>query len=183
MEANGRIETRPPAALAIFLLVAASLALTLGFACAVPLAAFATISALMFDLATAVTAILAVWLANQIVGFTILHYPTDLSTLAWGGALGALGLASLFSGRLVLERVKGWIAAPAAFLASFVVYEGVLFAIDEAVGMHADVFAFPLVARVFAINAAAFGVLFAARALGSRVGVAGKSALSPTRHA
>jgi hypothetical protein len=180
---NGRIQTRPAAALAICLLVTASLALTLGFACAVPLAAFAAISALTFDFGTAVVAILAVWLANQVVGFSILHYPTDPTTLSWGGALGALGLASLVFARLALDRTSGLIAAPAAFLASFVAYEGLLFVINVSVGAHEGVFASPVVARIFAINVAAFGVLYAMRALTSRAAVAARYAGSRARHA
>lgn len=174
---------RRTAALGIALLVAASLALTLGFACALPLAAFGAIAALMFEARKAVVAMLAVWLANQIVGFGVMHYPTDASTFGWGGALGALGLASLFAARAVLERAGGWAAAPAAFLASFAVYEGLLFVINLVVGMHAAVFAFAVVARIFAINAAAFGVMLAAWTLWSRSQIGRKSAVSLARHA
>jgi len=68
-------------------------------------------------------------------------------------------------------------------VASFAAYEGLLFVIKLVIGMHASVFAFPVVARIFAINAAAFGVLFAVHALGSRVETARRNALLPTRHA
>jgi hypothetical protein len=33
---------------------------------------------------------LALWLINQIIGFTVLHYPWDAITLAWGAILGAV---------------------------------------------------------------------------------------------
>jgi len=183
MEANSGSITRNTNAFLIALLVAASLALTLGFACALPFAAFATIAALLFDFGTAVLAILAVWLANQIVGFGFMHYPMDASTFAWGGGLGALGLASLIAARAVLSRAHGWIAAPLAFLASFAAYEGLLFAINLAVGMDAAIFEIAVVARIFAINAAAFGALFVARALWSRTRFAQRVSVSRTRHA
>jgi hypothetical protein len=156
---------RPPAALWIGPLVVASLALTLGFACALPLAAFATIAALAFDLVAGVLAVLAVWLANQIVGFTALHYPMDSTTFAWGGALGLLGLASLAAARASLARVGGLLGACLAFLAAFVAYEGLLFVFDVGVGQDPSVFLFPVVGRIFAINVAAFGVFLAARSV------------------
>ena len=90
----------------VALLTASSVALTLGFACALPLAAFATISALAFPPGAAISAVLAVWLANQIVGFGFLHYPIDASTIAWGFTLGVIGLLSLGAAFLALSRLK-----------------------------------------------------------------------------
>jgi hypothetical protein len=53
----------------IALLVAASVAFTLGFACATPLAAFAAIAALSMPRKDALLLIGLVWLANQAIGF------------------------------------------------------------------------------------------------------------------
>ena len=108
----------------VTLLTAASVALTLGFACALPLAAFAVMAAMLFAPAAAVGSVLAVWLANQIVGFGFLHYPTDASTLAWGLALGVIGLLSLGAAFAVLSRLHGLVGIVVSFLAAFVVYEG-----------------------------------------------------------
>ena len=77
------VERRP---LWIALLVVASVVFSLGFACAVPLAAFAAIAALTLSRRDAFALVGAVWLANQIAGFTLLHYPMDPSTFAWGAA-------------------------------------------------------------------------------------------------
>jgi hypothetical protein len=166
MNAKSLQPTSPAAG--ISLLVAASLALTLGFACALPLAAFAAIAALAFDLGTAVAAVLAVWLVNQVVGCAFLHYGTDAATLAWGGVLGLLGLASLAAARATLTRVGGVLGAGLAFLAAFAAYEGLLFVIDVGAGLDPAVFILPVVARIFAVNAAAFGAFCAARALLAR---------------
>ncbi|MDQ6867846.1 MAG: hypothetical protein M3178_05420 [Pseudomonadota bacterium] len=68
----------------IALLVGASVAFSLGFACAVPLAAFAAIAALTLSRRDAFALVGAVWLANQIAGFAVHHYPVTASTLAWG---------------------------------------------------------------------------------------------------
>lgn len=159
---------RPSSAAWICLLVAASLALTLGFACAAPLAAVAAVAALVFDFGAAMVAVFAVWLTNQIVGFTVLHYPMDATTLAWGGALGLLGFAALLAARVTLARLSGLLGAAVAFLAAFAAYEGLLFVVDVGAGLDPSVFALPVVARIFAINAAAFGALVAARALWPR---------------
>jgi len=154
-------------ALSIVALAIFSVLFTFGFACAVPLAAFAAISAMSFDRRTALLATGAVWLANQAIGFGLLHYPTDGETLAWGGALGAIGLLSCEAARLVTRRVAGVAGACAAFLAAFVAYEGSLFLINAAIGQTVEHFAFPVVTRIFLINACAFGGMWALKTIAS----------------
>jgi len=68
-------------AISIVALTFASVLFTLGFACAVPLAAFAAIAAMSFGRREALAAIGAVWLANQAWGFAVMHYPMDRETL------------------------------------------------------------------------------------------------------
>jgi hypothetical protein len=153
---------------AFSLLIAASLALTLGFACALPLAAFAAIAALSFGPLAGALALVAVWAANQACGFAVLHYPLDATTLAWGGALGLLGLAAYAAARATLARVGGLLGAGVAFLAAFAVFQGMLFALDVGAGLDPSVFVTPILVRLFVINLAAFGALLAARALLTR---------------
>src|SRR3974390_2972523 len=109
MTTNDNWALRHSAGVAIVLLTAASAVLTLGFACAVPFAAFATISALLFNRSAAIATVLSVWFADQIIGFTCLHYPTDFSTFAWGAALGGIALLSLVAAAAVLARVHGFL--------------------------------------------------------------------------
>ena len=152
----------------VALMAASSVALTLGFACALPLAAFATISPTLFRPRAAVVAVITVWLMNQIVGFSLLHYPTDASTIAWGFALGAIGLLSLGAAYLVLLRLDGFVGILAGFLAAFVVYEGAIYIVCVASGTGVGSFTAPIVTRIFLINAASFGGLLAARELLAR---------------
>jgi hypothetical protein len=152
----------------VALLAASSVALTLSFACALPLAAFATISALVFQPRAAISAVLAVWLMNQIIGFSLLHYPTDPSTIAWGFALGAIGLLSLGAAFLVLSRLGGVLGMLTSFLAAFMVYEGAIYIVCVASGTGVGSFTAPIVTRIFLINAASFGGLLAARELLAR---------------
>lgn len=153
----------------VAMLAASSVALTLGFACALPLAAFATISALLFQPRAAVGAVLTVWLMNQIIGFSFLHYPTDPRTIAWGFALGAIGLLSLGAAFLVLSRLGGFVGMLVSFVAAFIVYEGAIYIVCVASGTGVGSFTAPIVTRIFLINAAAFGGLLAARELLARM--------------
>jgi hypothetical protein len=168
----------------VALLAASSVALTLGFACALPLAAFATISAMFFQPRVAAGAVFAVWLMNQIIGFRLLHYPTDPSTIAWGFALGIIGLLSLGAAFLVLSRLGGFVGVLASFFAAFVVYEAAIYIVCVASGTGVGSFTAPIVTRIFLINAASFGGLVAARELLSRTGVGGRAEASAAlRHA
>jgi hypothetical protein len=168
----------------VALLAGSSVALTLGFACALPLAAFATISALLFKPRAAVAAVLAVWLMNQMIGFSLLHYPTDASTIAWGFALGAIGLLSLGTALLVLSRLGGFVGILAAFLAAFLVYEGAIYVVCVACGAGVGSFTAPIMTRIFVINAVSFGALVAARELLARMGLGRRAEASTAlRHA
>lgn len=164
-------------------LAVASILFTLGFACAVPLAAFAAISATSFARREAFVAIGAVWFANQFWGFTVMHYPTDGETFAWGAALGVISLLSCAAAMSTIRRVQGAVSVCAAFLAAFAVYEGSLIAIDLAIGQSADDFTFATVARIFLINACAFGGLWALKAVLGGMAFVTKSAEMPSpRH-
>jgi hypothetical protein len=160
-----------------------SVMFTLGFACAVPLAAFAAIAAMSFDRRAALAAIGGVWLANQAWGFAFMHYPMDGETFAWGGALGIIAVFACEAAGLVTRRLSGAIAGIVAFLSAFVVYEGALIAIDIVTNQSAEDFAPATVARIFLINACAFGGLWALKTVLSNtvIGRSQSSALAP-RH-
>lgn len=161
---------------AIAALAVVSILFTLGFACAVPLAAFAAISAMSFARREAFAAMSVVGFANQAWGFTVMHYPTDGETFAWGSALGVISLLSCAAAMLTTSRVQGVIGVCAVFLAAFTVYEGSLIVIDFAIGQSVDDFAFATVARIFLINACAFGGLWALKTVLASTALRAKSA-------
>jgi hypothetical protein len=97
-----------------------------------------------------------------------LHYPTDASTIAWGFALGVIGLLSLGAVSLVLSRLGSFVGILAAFLLAFVVYGGAIYVVCVASGTGVGSFTTPIVTRIFLINAASFGGLLAARELLAR---------------
>jgi len=158
----------------VAVLVLASVVFSLGFACAVPLAAFAAIAVLTLSRRDAFALVGAVWLANQIAGFVVHHYPVTASTLAWGAGLGAVALLSTLAAQWVKDHLarSHMVAAIAAFLAAFAVYEGSLFAISLALANGVSDYAPSIVGRIFAINTAAFAALFLVHRLGVFAGLA-----------
>jgi hypothetical protein len=155
------------------LLIAASVATSLGFACAVPLAAFAAAGALTLSRRDALLLVAAVWLANQIVGFAVLGYPWTVNCIAWGVALGAVALLSTVAARGIadrLGRVRSVTRSVAAFLAAFVVYEGALFMVALVLGGSED-FTLAIIGRIFAVNAIGMAALFVANRLGTAIGL------------
>src|ERR1700730_6081197 len=84
------------------LLVVGSVVFTLGFACATPLAAFGAAAALTLPRNQALGLTGAVWLASQVVGFGVLHYPWTADCLAWGVALAVAALAGTAAARVVV---------------------------------------------------------------------------------
>jgi len=147
------------------LLIAASLMLTLGIACAVPFAAFGAVAAMTLPRRDALLLTLALWLINQIVGFAILHYPWDAMTLTWGGILAAVALLSTSAALATIRRHSLLVTAVASFAASFAVYEGGLYLISATVMGGIEDFAAAIVWRIFGINVATFTGLLAAALL------------------
>lgn len=166
--------TRRP--LWIALMVLASVIFSLGFACAVPLAAFAAIAALTMNRRDAFVLVGAVWLANQIAGFTLLHYPWTAESFAWGAALGGVALLSTVAAQWTKDHLEQghMVLAAAAFVAAFAVYEGTLFAISVAIGSGLSNYTPSVVRRIFAINAAAFAALYLVHSLGVFKGLGAK---------
>jgi hypothetical protein len=102
-----------------------------GLTCALPLAAFAAAAALSMSRRDAVLLILLVWLANQLVGFTVLDYPWTVSTFAWGAALGIVAILATMASQWTakpLAHARRAVSFPATFLIGFTVYESILFA-------------------------------------------------------
>jgi hypothetical protein len=150
-------------------LVFLSVVFSLSFSCAAPLAAFAAIGGLTLRRHDALVLIGAVWLANQITGFALLHYPLERAAFAWGGALGAVALLATLAACWVNGRLaqrNRLLGSSAAFLAAFAAYEGALFAISAMTANGHSNFAPAIVLRIFMINATAFAALFLVRRVG-----------------
>ena len=156
------------------LLVSASVAFSLGLACATPFAAFVAVAALTLSRRDAFVLVGSVWLANQLVGFTVLSYPWTASTFPWGVALGAAAafatLASQWAARQLAEAARG-ITFAATFMVAFAVYEAVLFVVAVALLGGTQDFTGEILGRILAINAAAFGGLVLLNRVAATVGL------------
>ena len=165
------------------LLVATSLAFTLGFACAAPFAAFGAIAAMTLPRRDALLLTVGLWLINQIVGF--LHYPWDGMTLVWGAILGGVAVLSTVAAQAARRRQGIIVTACAGFAAAFAVYESGLYLISATVMGGAEDFATGSVVRILEINAASFAALLAAAtlaaAIGPRVGALARATPSLSR--
>jgi hypothetical protein len=158
------------------LLIAASVGFTLGFACAVPFAAFGAIAALSLPRRDALLLTLALWFINQVIGFTILHYPWDGMTLAWGVILGVVAVLSTAAAQAAASRRGPALTALAAFAAAFVIYEGSLYRVSAVAMGGTEDFTAAIVARILEINAAGYAGLLAA---GFLIAAAARPAVDP----
>ena len=153
----------------IALLVSASVVFTLGFACAAPLAAFAAVAALTMTRRDTLLLIGLVWLANQCVGFGVLHYPWTADCLAWGVGLAIVAplsaLGAEFGAKRFIALNRIILASTVAFLSAFGVYEGLLFIASMIFQSGVEDYAPAIVGRTFAINAVVFIGLLAANRL------------------
>ncbi|HJT76811.1 MAG TPA: hypothetical protein VJ739_06375 [Gemmataceae bacterium] len=161
----------------VALLVTAAAAFSLGFACAMPFAALCAVAACTLPRRDAYYLAGAVWGANQVIGFAVLHYPWAVHCLAWGAALALAVLLCTAAARWArgrLTRLRPLTACAVAFPAAFVVFEGVLLAISLPLGGVED-FAPSVVAWVFAVNAVALVGLFALNGAAALLGIANPS--------
>lgn len=112
-----------------FAIAGTAIAGTLATACLMPFVALATVTAATMSRRQAAATIVAVWAVNQLLGFTLLGYPVDPRTMAWGGALGVATLGAMLIAAAVLgKRAPTLVRLVAAFAAAFIGYEAGLFA-------------------------------------------------------
>jgi hypothetical protein len=166
----------------LVVLVGASVAFSLGFACAVPLAAFAAAAALTLSRHDALVLIVAVWLANQLVGFTVLDYPWTASTFAWGAALGTVAILAALAGQWTARHSMGTgraVSYMATFLVAFAVYEAALFAVSATLLGGTEIYTAAIQGRILAVNAAAFVGLLVLHRLAVSAGFAVRPATGP----
>jgi hypothetical protein len=162
------------------LLVAASVAFNLGFACAVPFAAFGAAAALTLSRRDGVLLMGALWLANQLTGFAVLGYPWTTTTFEWGAVLGVVAVLTTVGARAVVEQIDGCgtvLGTLVAFVAAFLVYEGVLFAVSATLLGGTEIYTMGIMTRILLINAAAFGGLLVLGHVAMLAGLSRRSAL------
>jgi len=153
------------------ILTVLTVASTLAVACGTPFAALATLAALFLPRRDAFVLIAVNWLANQAIGFGLLHYPLNWDCYRGGINLGVAALLSTMAALLAqgaLRNAASTLRAAGSFAVAFVAYEGALFLLSPA-GSRAD-FAAPVVRYIFYVNAVAFVALLLLQTAASALG-------------
>ena len=121
-----------------FVLLTVSCALaSFALACATPFAAFAVVAAAMLPMRPALLVVTGAWLVNQTIGFGVLHYPIDGSTIAWGFVIGAAALLSTAAASTVLRWLpqgRTPLMLAIALVAAYAAYELALLAATPFLG-------------------------------------------------
>ncbi|OPY96924.1 hypothetical protein A5906_00570 [Bradyrhizobium sacchari] len=119
-------------------LLTASCALaSFALACATPFAAFAVVAAAMLPPRPALLVVAGAWLVNQSIGFGVLHYPVNGSTLAWGFIIGAAALVATAVSSVVfraLPQARAPLMLAITLVVAYAAYELVLLAATPFLG-------------------------------------------------
>jgi hypothetical protein len=153
------------------ILTVLTVASTLGLACGTPFAALATLAALFLRRRDAFVLITVNWLANQAIGFGLLHYPLNWDCYRGGINLGIAALLSTMAAMRAqgaLRNVATTVRAIGSFAVAFLAYQGSLFLMSPA-GRGAD-FAASVVLYIFYVNAVAFVGLLLLQAAAAALG-------------
>lgn len=99
------LSQRGASALWVSLLTAASTVTTLALGCATPFPSLAALAAVHMHRRGGIALMLLAWAASQFVGFFLLGYPRDGSTLAWGAGLGTAAVGSALASYAALQAL------------------------------------------------------------------------------
>lgn len=142
------------------------------FACVAPLAAIAALAASTMRRGEGLALVVAAWLANQLVGFALLSYPLDASTIGWGLAIGAATACGYLAASLVTAaRLSTFVRTLGAFVMAFAVYQAVLYVYGIAVGDSGETFTPAMIGNIFLINAVGFAGFLALHRAGVALSV------------
>ena len=115
----------------LLVLTLAVVGATLALSCVTPFAALAVALAGTVGLRASLSVMIAVWLANQIIGFGLFHFPRTPDTFLMGLAIGGAAVAGTMVAWWVLNHLRSrrvLLRLGVALLASFATYELTLLA-------------------------------------------------------
>jgi hypothetical protein len=108
------------------ILTLAVIGATFALSCLTPFAALAIALAGTIGLRASLHVMIAVWLANQVIGFGFFHFPLTVNTVLFGVAIGVAAVATTIVASVITKYGSHW-AAPLrlgiGLLASFAAYE------------------------------------------------------------
>lgn len=164
---NAEIPSTAANAVWLVILTLAGLGGSLGISCITPFVALAVALAGTVRLAVALRAMLAIWLLNQLIGFTFLNFPRTPNTFLWGLAIGAAALLSTVAAASLLKRTATFPTITGlsfALLFGYAVYESTLFVAALFLG-GVETFAPAIIAQIGFVNVVWFVGLAALNAL------------------
>lgn len=155
---------RNPSALWVALLTAASTATTLALGCATPFPSLAALAAVHMRRRDGLALMLLAWAASQLVGFVLLGYPSDGSTLGWTAGLGTAALGSALASYAALGALQYRSVAARlslVYAAGFTAFKAIILGWALILGGLHSVMAPDLLAEQFVRNAAILIGLYA----------------------
>ena len=139
----------------LLILALATVWATVALSCVTPFAALAVALVGTVGLRSSVRVVIAVWLANQVIGFGLFHFPPTLDTFLMGMAIGGAALAGTIAAWAVLNRMQSrtvLLRLGVALVVSFATYELALLAAVVFLG-DLETFRPAIVAELGVINA------------------------------
>jgi hypothetical protein len=113
----------------MLILTLAAIGATIALSCVTPFAALAVALAGTVGLRASLRIMIAVWFANQLIGFGFFHFPLTPNTLLIGVAIGAAAIVTTIVASVIMKYMSSWTAPlrlGVALLLSFVAYETTL---------------------------------------------------------
>lgn len=158
------LSDRGASALWVALLGSASTVTTLALGCATPFPSLAALAAVHMRRRDGLALMLLAWAVSQFVGFFLLGYPRDGSTLAWGAGLGTASVGSALASYAAL-RALDYRSVTArlglAYAAGFTAFKGIILLWALVLGGLHTAMAPELLAEQFLRNAAILIGLYA----------------------
>lgn len=155
---NDSPQTPTAAANSVWLVILALAGIggSLVISCVTPFVALAIALAGTARLTVALRAMAAIWLANQLIGFSFLHFPRTPNSILWGIASGVAALLSTWVAAAVIKRAPSW-SMPARFalalLLGFAVYEATHLVAGLSLG-GLETFSLRIIAQLGLVNLA-----------------------------
>jgi len=145
---------------------------SLALACAAPFAALAVVAAQRLAPREALLTLLLAWLANQAIGYGLLDYPVDATSIGWGIALGLAAFAALFAAWAMMRRIPDrWFALAMGFTAAFIANQAVLYLLGLGLPGGEGAFTWSIIAEVLRSNVLGFSVLLVVLGIADAVAV------------
>ncbi len=155
----------------------ASVFLSIQLQCVLPFAALAAIGVLDLRRSEALTLVGLAWGINQVLGYTVLGYPHEVQSYAWGLMIGLGAVAAVFAGepvRELLSKQTYAVRAAAVLAIGYAAYEAVLFSARVVLPASDVAFSMRVVVEYGVVNAVAFVALVGLHAVLTQAGLFGR---------